>query len=99
MTARATPVDWPVARPVNRPVNWPVDWRAACYDDIMYEIDERAGERVDLPVLSLSKTHGLMLASERFGKVLHSRDLSRYRVARRGLVVADPMLLWDGAIG
>jgi type I restriction enzyme S subunit len=40
-----------------------------------------------------------MLASERFGKALHSRDLGKYRVARRGTIVADPMLLWDGSIG
>jgi type I restriction enzyme S subunit len=40
-----------------------------------------------------------MLASDRFGKALHSRDLAKYRVARRGTIVADPMLLWDGSIG
>jgi type I restriction enzyme S subunit len=40
-----------------------------------------------------------MLASERFGKVMHGRDLGRYRVAPRDSVVADPMLLWDGSIG
>ncbi len=40
-----------------------------------------------------------MLASERFGKTMHGRDLSRYRVAPRNHVVADPMLLWDGSIG
>jgi type I restriction enzyme S subunit len=40
-----------------------------------------------------------MLASERFAKVQHSRDLAKYRVARHGTIVADPMLLWDGSIG
>jgi type I restriction enzyme S subunit len=77
----------------------PPHWRASTYGDVMVEVEERAGTRVDLPVLSLTKAHGPMLASERFSKVLHSRDISRYRVARRGLIVADPMLLWDGAIG
>lgn len=40
-----------------------------------------------------------MLASERFSKVLHSRNLSRYRIAHRHQIVVDPMLLWDGSIG
>jgi hypothetical protein len=63
------------------------------------EIDERAGERTSLPVLSVTKTRGPMLASERFGKVMHGRNLSRYRIAPRNHIVADPMLLWDGSIG
>lgn len=77
----------------------PAGWRAATYSNVLIEQDERAGDRLDIPVLSVTKTRGLMLASERFGKALHSRDLSRYRVARRDAIVADPMLLWDGAIG
>jgi type I restriction enzyme S subunit len=40
-----------------------------------------------------------MLASERFGRQLFSRNLSRYRIARRDSIVLDPMLLWDGSIG
>ena len=40
-----------------------------------------------------------MLASERFGKTMHGRDLARYRIAPRNHIVADPMLLWDGSIG
>lgn len=81
------------------PERVPAGWRAATYGTALIEQDERAGARVDLPVLSVTKTRGPMLASERFGKVLHSRDLSRYRVAHRNVIVADPMLLWDGSIG
>lgn len=77
----------------------PSGWRSAKYGDAMTEADERAGDRLGLPVLSVTKTRGPMLASERFGKALHSRDLSRYRVAHRDVIVADPMLLWDGSIG
>lgn len=81
------------------PSRIPVGWRLARYGDVLSEKDERAGDKVDLPVLSVTKTRGLMLASERFGKVMHGRDLARYRIARRGQIVADPMLLWDGSIG
>lgn len=77
----------------------PAGWRLASYGDVLSETDERAGEQVDLPVLSVTKKRGLMLASERFGKVMHGRDLARYRIARLNQIVADPMLLWDGAIG
>ena len=77
----------------------PAGWLSAKYGDAMIETDERAGDRMDLPVLSVTKTRGPMLASERFGKALHTRDVSRYRVARRDVIVADPMLLWDGSIG
>lgn len=76
-----------------------VGWTAARYGDVLVEVEDRAGERLELPVLSVTKTRGPMLASDRFGKVMHGRDLSRYRVAHRHDVVADPMLLWDGSIG
>jgi len=81
------------------PDSAPAGWRRARYGDALAETDERAGDRTSLPVLSVTKTRGPMLASERFGKTMHGRDLSRYRVAPRNHIVADPMLLWDGSIG
>ena len=77
----------------------PEGWRSATYGQVMAETEHRADEATELPVLSVTKTRGPMLASERFGKVMHGRDLKKYRVAHRGSVVADPMLLWDGSIG
>lgn len=77
----------------------PEGWQRGTYGDMLVETDERAGEATDLPVLSVTKTRGPMLASERFGRVMHGRDLTKYRVARRSSIVADPMLLWDGSIG
>jgi type I restriction enzyme S subunit len=77
----------------------PPGWQATTFGAVLTETHERRGEHTDLPVLSVTKTRGPMLASERFGKALHGRDLAKYRVARRGTIVADPMLLWDGSIG
>ncbi|HKO46073.1 MAG TPA: hypothetical protein VJV79_00030 [Polyangiaceae bacterium] len=74
-------------------------WRKATYGDVMREMDQRAEQAIHLPVLSVTKARGPMLASERFAKVMHGRDLGRYRLAPRNCVVADPMLLWDGSIG
>lgn len=77
----------------------PIGWQAVTYGDVLAETHEKRHGRTDLPVLSVTKNRGIMLASERFGKPLHGRDLTKYRVATRGTIVADPMLLWDGAIG
>lgn len=77
----------------------PEGWRQTTYGQVMTETEDRAGDNTTLPVLSVTKTRGPMLASERFGKVMHGRDLGKYRVAWRDSVVADPMLLWDGSIG
>lgn len=77
----------------------PEGWRKATYGHAMTETEQRAESATSLPVLSVTKTRGPMLASERFGKVMHGRDLGKYRVAPRDYVVADPMLLWDGSIG
>ncbi len=74
-------------------------WTPLRFDQLLTECAARAGSRDDLPVLSVTKTRGVMLASERFGKRLHSANTSRYRVARRGDLVIDPMLLWDGSLG
>ena len=77
----------------------PDGWKAAVYGDVLTETHDRRGDVADVPVLSVTKTRGPMLASERFGKPLHGRDLSKYRLAPRNTIVADPMLLWDGSIG
>lgn len=77
----------------------PSGWRTSRYGEIMVEGGERAEAAVELPVLSVTKSRGPMLASERFSKALHGKNLAKYRIARRDTVVADPMLLWDGSIG
>jgi type I restriction enzyme S subunit len=69
------------------------------YGDVFVERVDRGESRTHLPILSVTKSRGPMLASERFGKPLHGKDLAKYRVAYRNDVVADPMLLWDGSIG
>jgi type I restriction enzyme S subunit len=76
----------------------PDHWKQTNLGELLEETEDRAGVRT-LPVLSVTKSRGIMLASERFGKPLHGRDLTRYRVAPRHSLVVDPMLLWDGALG
>ncbi len=76
----------------------PDGWNLVRYSDVLEETNERVGD-CEVPILSVTKNHGLMLASERFGKQIHARSTKKYRLAPRGSIVADPMLLWSGTIG
>lgn len=76
----------------------PSGWCEVELRELLSESDERVGDRSDLPLLSVTKYAGAVLARDRFSRVLASKDLSRYRVASRNSVVIDPMLLWDGVI-
>lgn len=76
----------------------PSGWREVELRDLLAESEQRVGDRSDLPLLSVTKHDGVVLAKDRFSRVLASKDLSRYRVAPRDAVVIDPMLLWDGVI-
>jgi type I restriction enzyme, S subunit len=76
----------------------PSGWREVELRDLLSETDERVGDRSDLPLLSITKYDGAVLAKDRFSRVLASKNLSRYRVAPRNSCVIDPMLLWDGVI-
>lgn len=76
----------------------PNGWREVELRDLLSESDERVGDRVGLPLLSVTKYDGAVLAKDRFSRVLASKDLSRYRVAPMNSIVVDPMLLWDGVI-
>lgn len=73
-------------------------WVESSLGDILTETDERAGAREGLPLLSVTKRFGVILAKDRFSRVMAGKDLSRYRVAKRDSIVIDPMLLWDGVI-
>ncbi|MEX1367507.1 MAG: restriction endonuclease subunit S [Nannocystaceae bacterium] len=66
--------------------------------DILTELVERRGDR-EIPILSITKDCGIVLASERFGNSMQGRNLPVYRVAPRDSIALDPMLLWSGTIG
>lgn len=81
----------------------PEDWDVASLGNVLIEVDTRATEFHDqdkamLPVLSLTKNHGLMLQSERFGKRIALEDISDYKVVRKGEIVYNPYVIWEGAI-
>jgi len=81
----------------------PEDWDIVSLGDVFREVDIRASEFRDqdpdkLPVLSLTKNYGLMLQSERFGKRIALEDISNYKVVKRGEIVYNPYVIWEGAI-
>lgn len=81
----------------------PDEWEVASLGDVFREIDVRVARFQDqnadrLPVLSLTKNYGLMLQSERFGKRIALDDVSNYKVVKRGEIVYNPYVIWEGAI-
>lgn len=69
------------------------DWEYKRFNDIMRPAkSERCGERVSLPVLSITMREGIIFQKDRFKKVVASRETSGYKVVKRGqLVIAFPI--------
>ena len=69
----------------------------------MEEVDHRVADLPSLDgnaplVLSLTKNYGLIPQTERFGKRIAREDLSDYKVIRRGQIVYNPYVIWEGAV-
>ena len=64
----------------------PDGWKHRCIGDVLTEHQDRCGD-LELEALSLTKGQGMVKASERFGRALHGKDVSRYRHVRRGEVL------------
>jgi len=80
----------------------PEDWRVVRLGEVLFEVDVRVRELAPdashLPVLSLTKNDGLVLQMERFGKRIATDDVSDYKVVRRGQIVNNPYVIWEGAV-
>jgi type I restriction enzyme M protein len=53
---------------------------------------------VDVPLLSLTKDSGIIIQSQRFSQITVVDDLSAYKVVRKGWIVYNPYVIWEGAI-
>jgi len=53
---------------------------------------------IEPPVLSLTKDDGLVRQMERFEDSIAIEDLSKYLVVKKGWIVYNPMVIWEGAI-
>lgn len=75
-------------------------WRRVPLNEVLREIDVRArdAEQLGATVLSLTKNYGLIPQSERFEHRVARADVSDYKVVRRGWLVYNPYVIWEGAI-
>ena len=81
--------------------NIPKEWRIARLKDILKEVDLRGKNIRDaekLPILSLTKDFGLIPQEQRFHKRVAADDTSNYKVVKRGWLVYNPYVIWEGAI-
>jgi len=79
----------------------PDGWRFRSLGEVLEEVDIRARNYaggIGLPVLSLTKNHGLILQSERFNHRVATEDVSDYKVVERESIVYNPYVLWEGAV-
>jgi type I restriction enzyme S subunit len=78
-------------------------WEEKPLGEILSEVSVRASdlsrEEADAArVLSLTKNFGLIPQTDRFLKRIATTDVSRYKVVRKGWLVYNPYVLWEGAI-
>lgn len=74
-------------------------WRTRRLGEFCHIVDEVLGARESLPVLSVTKDHGVVPQGRTYQKEIASADRSAYRVIRRGQFALAPMALYYGAIG
>ena len=72
-------------------------WKPRRFSEFLQPFtEENAGERREM--LSCSKIHGILRQSEKFENRPEPPDMTKYKVVRRGDLVVDRMLLWDGSL-
>ncbi|MBC7076725.1 MAG: restriction endonuclease subunit S [Synergistales bacterium] len=80
----------------------PEEWQVVRLGEVLCEVDVRVkelgGSTYELPVLSLTKNDGLILQTDRFGKRIATEDVGQYKVVRRGQIVNNPYVIWEGAV-
>ncbi|MEM3846332.1 MAG: restriction endonuclease subunit S [Candidatus Parvarchaeota archaeon] len=81
----------------------PKEWDVVRLGEILEEVEERARDvdplgAQNFPILSLTKNDGLILQLDRFGKRIATENVSNYKVVRRGQIVYNPYVIWEGAI-
>ena len=68
-------------------------WTYVSFGDIMTPAKvERCGDRIDLPILSITMRSGIILQNDRFKKKIASFDTKDYKIVKNGqLVIAFPI--------
>ena len=77
----------------------PEGWSIGRIDDFATECKQRAGHAGDLPVLSVSKHHGIVRSDQYFSKRVYGKDTSKYKVVHPGQFAYATIHLNEGSIG
>jgi type I restriction-modification system DNA methylase subunit len=77
----------------------PIGWQMVSLDDLVEEINVKAGADHRYPVLSVTKHEGFVESSAYFKKRVFSDDTSGYKLVRRGEFAYSTIHLDEGAIG
>ena len=82
-----------------RPGLLPQGWSTHRIGEFATECKHRAGHQTDLPVLSVTKHHGIVRSDQFFNKRVHGKDTSRYKVVHPGQFAYATIHLNEGSIG
>ena len=79
----------------------PSNWKILRFKDILDEVDIRVyqvSSSGNIEVYSLTKDRGLIPQTKRFKKRVATEDISKYKVVKKGWLVYNPFVIWEGAI-
>ena len=77
----------------------PQGWSISRIAEFATECKQRAGYGDDLPVLSVTKHHGIVRSDQFFKKRVHGKDTSNYKVVYPGQFAYATIHLNEGSIG
>ena len=77
----------------------PQGWSVSRIGEFAVERKQRAGHGAGLPVLSVTKHHGLVRSDQFFSKRVHGKDTSNYKVVYPGQFAYATIHLNEGSIG
>ena len=82
-----------------RPGSLPQGWLTRRIGEFATECKQRAGHRTDLPVLSVTKHHGIVRSDKFFSKRVHGKNTSNYKIVHPGQFAYATIHLNEGSIG
>ena len=77
----------------------PQGWSVSRIGEFAVERKQRAGHGAGLPVLSVTKHHGIVRSDQFFSKRVHGKDTSNYKVVYPGQFAYATIHLNEGSIG
>ena len=77
----------------------PADWEYVHINHVASHVSTKNKDGRELPVLSCTKHHGLVNSADYFDKQVHSKDLSTYKIIKKGQFAYATNHIEEGSIG